>query len=562
VYARNILDYWNMSNTYKYEVKEDMIPPTFYEILRDPESPTESDSVTILVDVDDESSISEVILSYGTDTAWTNTTMIFDGAVRYYKAVIPTYPGGTVVYYRVYACDTYGNWATSDLYNYTVKDTLPPEITNVLRPIQTPSESDPVKIMANVSDDSGVQEVILSYYNGSYWSNITMIYNSTTGYYEATIPPLPAGTTVKYVIYAIDIYGSVTKSGVYEYRVIELQPPVIYEVERLLNTPTDTDYVKILANATDNSGLSQVILSYSGETLWINITMEYNTTTGYYEALIPPFPAGTTVTYRVYAIDVYGNSAVSSDYRYLVMETRPPIIYSVTRSIEAPSSTDYVLVMANVSDDSGVQEVVLSYYNGSCWSNITMIYNSTTGYYEATIPPLLAGTHVDYIIYAVDIYGNTARSIIYQYSVIELNPPVIHEVSRNIEEPTEADSVRILANVSDDSGVSCVILSYYDGGCWYNITMAYNETAGLYEARIPTYPSGTKIVYRVIAYDIYGNFAKSDLYNYTITSVEYTTTTYVSAPTGIPPLLAVVTILTLLAIIIVLLLRRKKGYSQ
>jgi|GEM_PF-1952593 len=90
-------------------------------------------------------------------------------------------------------------------------DTTPPEIEE---PIREPSgdvlSGQPVKISANITDDdSGVKNATLSYnINDVSWTNATMIYNSTTGLYEATIPGQPAGTSVKYMIIAYDNAGN------------------------------------------------------------------------------------------------------------------------------------------------------------------------------------------------------------------------------------------------------------------------------------------------------------------------------------------------------------------
>jgi len=558
VYARSAMDYWNMSNIFTYEVKEDMSPPTFYEILRQPEQPTDEESVTILVDVDDESGVSNIILSYNDGSAWINVSMTYVPTIRYYKAVIPTYPAGTIIFYKVYACDTYENWAVSSTYNYTVIERNLPEILYVERSIENPSDVDTVRIIADIVDESGVSEAILSYNDGAFWKNITMVYNTSTGLYEATIPPYPAGTTIRYMIYAVDIYENWAISDIYEYTVIETRPPVIYEVQRLVETPTDVDPVKIIVNATDDSAISEVILCYFDGYYWNNITMVYNTSTGLYEATIPPQSSGTHVFYKVYAIDIYGNTATSSEYNYMVIELRPPAILSVLRDIERPSDNDVVIIMANVTDDSGISEVILCYYNGSDWINVSMVYNSTTGYYEATIPQLPAGTYVEYYVYATDIYGNSAKSTTYWYTVIELNPPVIHNVTRSIEEPTEGESVEIYVSAEDDSGIAYVILSYSDGHSWYNITMTYNNTTQLYEALIPRYPAGTTIEYCVYVYDIYGNYVVSDLSSYTVKTMTETT----KAALPLPPIIIAISAIAALVIVAAILFLRKKKTPQ
>ena len=74
-----------------------------------------------------------------------------------------------------------------------------------------------------------------------------------------------------------------------------------------------------------------------------------------------------------------------------------------------------VTIGAAVTDDTAVATVILSYYNGTAWNNVTMVYNGT--HYEGTIPQLSAGTEVTFRIYAVDTLGNWAVSDDYTYIV-------------------------------------------------------------------------------------------------------------------------------------------------
>jgi len=70
--------------------------------------------------------------------------------------------------------------------------------------------------------------------------------------------------------------------------------------------------VTIAVNATDNlTGVKNVTLSYTinDEPTWTNLPMNYNSSTGLYEATIPPQPAQTWVKYKIVAYDNAGNNA-------------------------------------------------------------------------------------------------------------------------------------------------------------------------------------------------------------------------------------------------------------
>jgi hypothetical protein len=86
----------------------------------------------------------------------------------------------------------------------------------------------------------------------------------------------------------------------------------------------------ISANVTDfGSGVKEAILRYSlnGGSTWTNVTMNYNSTSGLYEGVIPAQSAGTAVEYAVYAEDNVGYTAVQDNmgayYSYPVVPEFP-----------------------------------------------------------------------------------------------------------------------------------------------------------------------------------------------------------------------------------------------
>jgi hypothetical protein len=93
-------------------------------------------------------------------------------------------------------------------------------------------------------------------------------------------------------------------------------PPTI---ESVIRTPQGAvqpnQEVKVSAKVTDaDSGIKKVVLLYTldGGTSWINLTMNFNITSGFWEAIIPGQPAGTQIQYKVVAYDNAGNYAATS----------------------------------------------------------------------------------------------------------------------------------------------------------------------------------------------------------------------------------------------------------
>ncbi len=94
----------------------------------------------------------------------------------------------------------------------------------------------------------------------------------------------------------------------------------------------------------------------------------------------------------------------------------------------------------------------------------------------------------------------------------------------------QSDNVKVAVNVTDyESGVKNVTLWYTtDSGIeWTYTTMFYNESSRLYEGTIPGQLGGTRVKYKIVAFDFNGNMAVEDnlgeLYTYQVQAL-YTLT--------------------------------------
>jgi hypothetical protein len=119
----------------------------------------------------------------------------------------------------------------------------------------------------------------------------------------------------------------------------------------------------------------------------------------------------------------------------------------------------------------------------------------------------------------------------------DVNGPIIGSHDRTPWTPNSTESVLLDVTVTDISGVDTVILSYYNGTAWYNITMTW--TGSSYEGMIPAHTNGTPINYRFYANDTLDNWSVSTMFGYTVTDPGPTTTTTPTTggptPTSPPP---------------------------
>jgi hypothetical protein len=110
-------------------------------------------------------------------------------------------------------------------------DVVAPTISAPFQVPLNPMPNMEVAISVNVSDASGIREVILSYRNNSLWNDVVMT-QIANGTFSATIPAMPLQVTVEYRIIAYDNFNNSAVSdnqGVfYHYTVIPEFPSGIF----------------------------------------------------------------------------------------------------------------------------------------------------------------------------------------------------------------------------------------------------------------------------------------------------------------------------------------------
>ena len=117
----------------------DTTPPLVGTPFQEPDNVMPDQTVTVYVDVTDmESGVKTVILSCKKDggITWTNSTMLYNATLGLYGAVIPGFPSGTTICYKIIAYDNADNVAINDnvgqYYSYTVN---PPPLSASITPL-------------------------------------------------------------------------------------------------------------------------------------------------------------------------------------------------------------------------------------------------------------------------------------------------------------------------------------------------------------------------------------------------------------------------------------------
>ena len=120
--------------------------------------------------------------------------------------------GDTPYYIEEDAIDNYPLMSPA---NITI-DILGPQFMKITWTPEEPEEDEVVTVLANITDESGINTAILSYFDGT-WHNVTMTYSSTQNLWMAVIPGMPANQEVRFKIYARDSVGNWAVSQEYSY---------------------------------------------------------------------------------------------------------------------------------------------------------------------------------------------------------------------------------------------------------------------------------------------------------------------------------------------------------
>jgi len=105
-------------------------------------------------------------------------------------------------------------------------------------------------------------------------------------------------------------------NGTYRAPIYETTPPTIGTPTQdpPVNNVQPNQSVKVSVNVTDlESGVKNVTLSYTNDTVWYDVPMTLNDTTGLWEATIPGFALGVQVKYKIIAYDYAENIAVNDN---------------------------------------------------------------------------------------------------------------------------------------------------------------------------------------------------------------------------------------------------------
>ncbi|MFX1263297.1 MAG: Ig-like domain-containing protein [Promethearchaeota archaeon] len=486
--------------------------------------------VSVEASVGDFHGLAHVQVFYTTGSSWISEPMVLSGSIYIWNSSLLS--SGTILQFFVYANDTVGNEALSSVYECQVHDLSGPIIeAPTLLPI-APTSFDAVLVSVIITDHSSVDTAILSYRAdfGS-WTNVTMSVNSV---FWASIPAMATGSTVSYRVYANDTLGHWASTPIYEYTIVpfDVLPPDILGMSWTPLIPDESQTVDIAVNASDQSGILEMILAYHDGLSWHNVSMVLSD--GLYVAQIPPQSYGRYVIMKVYASDGQGNWGITPIGSFTVLsdDLDGPTLESLSWSPSNPTEEDTVEVYAELSDTNGIQQAMLCFGEGAMLVNVSMTFNGTG--FVAIIGACPVGTQVSFCVYSCDNRNNWAKGnwAIYIVSASDIIPPTISDVVWSPTEPFSNEPITVHTTVSDENRINLVLLSYFDGSTWRNLTMVWvSSNPNLYVVQIPAIGAAGTIQISILAQDSKGNWGFTVHMDVEVHQVSPTTTPPTTSPT-------------------------------
>jgi len=394
-------------------------------------------------------------------------------------------------------------------------DTMPPIINHTLA--TNIHYSQPINITAEISDNVALLGIWLNYtdVNGTNhnvsmngWDRKMVMVSglgptlyAQNGNYSYEIPAQGWPGLLNYFLWVNDTEGNVIQTSNYQVNVYDNTLPEIYHSPTApINVNT---LINVTATITDDITVDSVYLNYTGvDGTNNNVSMNRWGSNWSYE--IPGQNNTGVVEYFIWTNDTSGNVNQTGNYTVQIIDITAPEI------VHTPKSPAYVFdainITAGVTDNVAVDAVFLNYtdVHGDN-QNITM--NKWNGNWSFDIPGQTNTGTVEYFIWANDTSGNANMTDIFQIQIYDVTAPVITHAPP-LTAPLDTP-INIVANVTDDVGVSNVTLYYGNVSDTSYRAVDMVLDSGNWTATIPAQGKTGTVHYYIWANDTSGNNATS-----------------------------------------------------
>ncbi len=336
-------------------------------------------------------------------------------------------------------------------------------------------------------------------------------------------------------VHAIDDANN-TAVEIYSFT-IDATAPMVISTNPTNNTTGISIFQPIVIQFNEAMNISSVLVNQtngtdSGGWSWF-WNKDKDTITGIHDA----WPRGENVEITVqagYKDDSNPGNVNNTDYIFSFTTETNPSPNIIHTNISSPQELgDEIRVNATITDDGTVMNAVL------WWQDVDDVWHENYmdkrgDDWEYLIPAQMTMGTVKYQINATDDFGQKNSTMIYEFDIRDLTPPVITHTP--VESAVVGEAINITCEIIDLSEVNIIYMSSgvffvyrYEGDTDFIFRVMNPE----YWYEIPAHSAPATIEYYIWASDIYGNQATTNVYSLEILDPDTTPPeVLLTTPTG------------------------------
>jgi hypothetical protein len=391
-------------------------------------------------------------------TPFGNNSMGFDvGTGKYFY--YDTYPDLGVYTFDIWAEDINNNWNTS-AGSFTIQDTTPPELSNLLA-VPSPQEVfGSVNISLDVTDNYLLSNVLVEITDPlSAVTNFTMSNGLFDSFYHNDAYNILG--TYNFIAWAVDslgLWNSTSGQFVIQDSTFPIADAGPDQFDVLIGTLVNFDGT----GSSDNYQIASYVWTFfdgSPQTM-MGVTPQYTfLTAAWYDV-------------ELNVTDTAGNYAIDT-MQVRTIERNPPLIQNVAATPNPQEIYGFVNVSADVWDDYGVVDVWINMVAPDMTTtNVSMTSGPGDLYYYRRMYSEL-GTY-DFTIWTIDVYDNWNSSQ-GSFFIDDWTPPEMNNLGINPAMQQIHGSVNVTLFVTDNHQVDQVIIDITDpdGLTFTNTSMSF-----------------------------------------------------------------------------------------
>ncbi len=400
------------------------------------------------------------------DKAVTRTWYYLDGVIKgnsssanpQFELEITQYIDNQSHVLQAGASDAAGNVGLSEQVQVTFadrQDIIPPTVV-ITAPQSGTTNLDTVKVIASAIDDRKVEEVAFFVDGDSVSTDKTYPYEYFWQIFKLS-PNFPHSIQAKAYDTSRNWNLSDLVSITYQPPETDTQPPVVNILFPQTGT-TNTSPIKVVATATDDYGIVEVVFFVNGDSV-----MSVNKYPYEYQWPIADFPPSVAHSLQVKATDTSNNFSFSNlvtvTYQPPLPDTQPPVVTIIYPQADTTSISP-IKVVATATDDDKVAEVAFFVNGDSVFADSEYPYE-----YQWPIANWPGGIGQTLQAKAYDVSRNwsfSERIIVTYFIPKDTEPPVI-TLLYPPNEQILTGTVVVSTNITDNVGVTRVEF-YVDGG--------------------------------------------------------------------------------------------------